>query len=152
VGGDTLGLAKLREQVTLQPTTQKIVRLNGPKIDEQSVFIVEPIINEIGLVSMAQENAPAADMGPPCYLTGKKQRDYPRPNGYRNRHRRYLADRVRVPQRIFRRRETDREHKTIVHGIMVLRKMTGEVMLKIIIKIIAIHLFLNLLSNIPMKS
>jgi len=31
VRGDTLGLTKLREQVTLQPNTQRLVRLNCPK-------------------------------------------------------------------------------------------------------------------------
>jgi len=59
VKGDTLGLAKLREQMTLQRNTQRIVRLNCPKINEQSVFLLEPILheptqlNEIGLVCIA---------------------------------------------------------------------------------------------------
>jgi len=49
-----------------------------------------------------------------------------------------------LPGRFFRQRETDQEHKTIVHEVMVLRKMTRKGMLKIIIiKIIAIHLLLN---------
>jgi len=43
---DTLGSAKLREQVTLQPNTQQIVRLSCPKINEQSVFLLEPIVHE----------------------------------------------------------------------------------------------------------
>jgi len=46
VNGDTLGLEKLREQVTLQPNTQQIVRLNCPKINEQSAFLLEPIVHE----------------------------------------------------------------------------------------------------------
>jgi len=84
VKGDTLGCAKLREQVTLQSNTQRVVRVNGSKINKQSVFLVEPRINGIGLVSIAQENALAADIDPPCYLTGEEQCNYPRPNGYRN--------------------------------------------------------------------
>jgi len=47
-------------------------------------------------VSIAQENAPATDINLPCYLTDEEQRDYPRPNGNRNRHRRYMANRVRA--------------------------------------------------------
>jgi len=35
VKGNNLGLAKLREQVTLQPNTQQIVELNYPKIKEE---------------------------------------------------------------------------------------------------------------------
>jgi len=133
-------LAKLRERVTLQPNTQQIVRLNCPKIDEQSEFLLEPIVLEdtqgfcvprtilsnkgwhycqlwnqtddpivlhartfIGqltplkeIVSIAQENAPGADINAPGYLTGEGQGDCPRPNGYRNKHRRYSTDRVRA--------------------------------------------------------
>jgi len=96
VKGNTLGLAKLKEQVSLQPNTQRIVRLNGPKINEQSIFLVEPILNEIGLVSIAQENAHAANIDAPCYVTGEGQGDYPKPNDYRNEHRRYSADRIRA--------------------------------------------------------
>jgi len=91
VRGDTMGLTILRKQLTLQPNTQRIVRLNGPKINEKSVFLEEPILNKIGLVSIAQENTPAADIDPPCYLAGEEERDYPGTNGYRNRHRRNLA-------------------------------------------------------------
>jgi len=46
VKGNTLGLAKLMKQVTLQPNTQQIVRLKCPKINEQSVFLLEPIVHE----------------------------------------------------------------------------------------------------------
>jgi len=46
VKGDTLGLANLREQVTVQPNTQQIVRLNCPKVNEQSAFSLEPIVHE----------------------------------------------------------------------------------------------------------
>jgi len=45
VKGDTLGLAKLMEQVTLQPNTQQIVRVKCPKINGESVFLLEPIVN-----------------------------------------------------------------------------------------------------------
>jgi len=57
------------------------------------------------IVSIAQENAPAADIDGPCYLTGEGQGDYPRTNSYRNKHRRYSADRVAyvLPHRIFQR-------------------------------------------------
>jgi len=49
-----------------------------------------------------------------------------------------------LPRRICRRTETALEHKTLIQGIIVLRKMTRERMLKIIIiKIIAILLLLN---------
>jgi len=46
VEGNVLGLAKLREAVTLQPNTQQIVGLNCPKINNQSVFLLEPIMRE----------------------------------------------------------------------------------------------------------
>jgi len=46
VKGNVLGLAKLREQVTLQPNTQQIVGLNCPKIKNQSVFLLEPVKHE----------------------------------------------------------------------------------------------------------
>jgi len=46
VKGDILGLAKLREQVNLQPNTQQIVRLSCPKINEQSEILMEPIVHE----------------------------------------------------------------------------------------------------------
>jgi len=67
-----------------------------------------------------------------------------------------------LPRQIFCQAETMVEHKTLFHRMKVLRKITGEVMLKIIIiqimrkmtgegmlkiiiiKIIAIHLLLNL--------
>jgi len=42
---DMLGLAKLREQVTIQPDTQHIVKLDCPKINEQSAFLLEPIVS-----------------------------------------------------------------------------------------------------------
>jgi len=120
-------------------------------------------------VLLAQENAPAADIDPPCYLAGQEQRDYPRPNGYRNR--RYLADQVRaslrnfsserygprtqnyriglieyvLPRQIFCRAEIMVKHRTLIQGIKVLRNMSEEKMFKIIIiAIIVIHLLLNL--------
>jgi len=77
VEGDTLGLAELGEQVTLQPNTQSMVGLNSPKINKQPVPLEEPILDRIGLVSIAQENALAAYIDLPCYLTGQEQRDYP---------------------------------------------------------------------------
>jgi len=55
------------------------------------------------IVSIAQEKAPAAaKIDVPCYVTGDLgQGDYPRPNDYRNKHRRYSADRVRASQTNF---------------------------------------------------
>jgi len=46
VKGNCLGLAKLREAVTLQPNTQQIVGLHCPKINNPSVFLLEPIMHE----------------------------------------------------------------------------------------------------------
>jgi len=45
VKGDTLGLAKLKEQVTLEPHTQHKVRLKCPKIVGQSVFLLKPVVH-----------------------------------------------------------------------------------------------------------
>jgi len=87
--GDTLGLEKLREEVTIQLNTQRKVGLNSGV--KQPILLVEPK-GRIGLVCIAQENTPAGDLKRPCYWTGEEQRDYPRPNGYGIRHRRYLAD------------------------------------------------------------
>jgi len=92
VKGDTLGLAKLEEQGSMQPNTQRVVRVNGPNINEQSVFLLKPIFIEICRVYIAQENTPSAsNIDEPCYFAGEEQRDYPGPNGYRNRQRRYSA-------------------------------------------------------------
>jgi len=188
VKGNCLGLAKLCETVTLQPNTQQIVGLQCPKINNQSVFLLEPITYEdtqgfcvprtilstkawrccqlwnpmdepitlrsgaiIGqlapvsdILSVAQDNAPAAITDAPCYLTGKRQGDS-RSNGYRNKHRRYSADRVRFPRQILRWTILDIKHKPFILGIDVLRKIIPKEMLKIIIiKIISIHLLLNL--------
>jgi len=146
VKGDTLSLAKLKEQVTFQPNAQQIVRLDCPKINEQSVLLLEPIVHEdtlgfcvprtilsnkdwhycqlwnptddaitlragtfIGqltpledIVSIAQENAPAAvRTDTPCYVTGEGQGYYSRPNGFRNKHMRYSADRIRASPKNF---------------------------------------------------
>jgi len=50
-----------------------------------------------------------------------------------------------LPRRIFRQAEIMVERKTLIQGVIILRKMIGEQILKIIIiKIIAIHLLLNL--------
>jgi len=48
----------------------------------------------VDIVSIAQENAPAAvKIDAPCNVTGDPgQGDYPRPNDYRNKQRRYSAD------------------------------------------------------------
>jgi len=78
--GDTSGLAE--KQVTLQPNTHMIEVLNSPKINKQPVSLVALILDGIGLVCIAQ--GPAAEIDPPCYLTGEEHRDYPRPSGYRN--------------------------------------------------------------------
>jgi len=86
--------------VTLQPNTQKKVGLNCLKINKQPISLVEPK-DRIGLVCIVQENALAADLNQARYLTGEEQRDYPRPNGYGKKYRRYLADRVRASKRIF---------------------------------------------------
>jgi len=49
------------------------------------------------IVSIAQETAPAAVIDAPFYVTGDPgQGDYPRPNDYKNKHRRYSVDRVRA--------------------------------------------------------
>jgi len=40
--GDASGLAELREQVTLQPNTQRKIGLNCPKINRQPISLVEP--------------------------------------------------------------------------------------------------------------
>jgi len=48
VKGRTLGLKKIKKHVTWHPNTLNIVRLNGPEINERSVSLVEPILNEIG--------------------------------------------------------------------------------------------------------
>jgi len=90
--GATSGFAELRElKVTLKPNTQRKVGLNCPEINKQPILLVQPK-DRISLVCIAQENAPAADLNRPRYLTGEKQRDYPRPNGYGKKHRRYLAN------------------------------------------------------------
>jgi len=94
--------------------------MNCSEINKQPILLGEPK-DRIGLVCIAQ--ATAADLNRPGYLTGEEQRDYPRPNGYGNRHRKYLSNRVRASPTIFcRLSDTDREHKTIVHGIMVCAK------------------------------
>jgi len=70
--------------------------------DEPMVLGAGKFIGQLTLladiVSIAQENAPAAEkMDAPCYVTGNQgQGDYPRPNNYRNKHRRYSADQVRA--------------------------------------------------------
>jgi len=46
VKGNCLGLAKLRKQVTIQPHTQQIVDLKVPRIDNQSICLIEPIYNK----------------------------------------------------------------------------------------------------------
>jgi len=51
------------------------------------------------ILFIAQDNNPAAQ-DVPCYLTSEGQGDS-RPNGYRNKHKRYSADRVRVSTPIF---------------------------------------------------
>jgi len=93
--GDTSGLADLKEQVTLQLNTQRKVGLNCREVNKQPILLVDPK-DRIGLICIAQENAPAADLNRPCYLTGEVHRDYPRPNGYGNKHRRYPAQRIRA--------------------------------------------------------
>jgi len=42
VRGSCLGLAKLREQVTLEPHTQYLVPLHCPWVKKQSIFLLEP--------------------------------------------------------------------------------------------------------------
>jgi len=78
--GDASGYAELREQVTLQPNTQRKMGLNCHKLNKQPISLVEPK-DKIGLVCIAQENALAADLNRPRYLTGEEQRYYPRPMG-----------------------------------------------------------------------
>jgi len=47
VKGNCFGLAKLREAVTLQTNTQQIVvGLHCPKINNHSVYLLEPILHE----------------------------------------------------------------------------------------------------------
>jgi len=48
VKGETLGLAKLKQQVTLQANTQQIVQIICPRIRDQSVFLLEPIMHKGG--------------------------------------------------------------------------------------------------------
>jgi len=43
VKGSCLGLAKLREQITLEPHTQHIVGLHCPKIYDKTVYLLEPL-------------------------------------------------------------------------------------------------------------
>jgi len=82
--------------------------------DEPLVLRAETFIGQLTplkeLVSIAQENAPAAtNIDVNCYVTGEGQGDYPRPNGYRNKHRRYSADRVRAsPTNFWSGRNKDR--------------------------------------------
>jgi len=45
VKGTCLGLAKLGEQVTLEPHNQQLVGLKCPYLPDQSVFLLEPIPN-----------------------------------------------------------------------------------------------------------
>jgi len=189
VKGNVLGLAKLREQVILQPNTQQIVGQNFPKINNQSVYLLESIVHKdtcgflvqgtifstkgwhhcqlwnatndsitlkagttigqlaplLDIVSIAQENSPGADMGTPCYFDGEEQGDNPKLNGHRNRYRRYSADRVRASSTNFLSDRNRYKTQNFIQGFNVLRKMTGKEVLKIIIiKIIAIHLLLNL--------
>jgi len=77
-------------------------------------------------------------------LTGEGQSDS-RSNGYRNKHRRYSADQVRVYTPNFAAYNNGHKTQTFILGIKVLRKIIAGEMLKIIIiKIIAIHLLLKL--------
>jgi len=101
--GETLGFAGLREQVILQTNTQRRVGFNCSELNKQRISLVEPK-DRIDLICIAQENPPAADLNRPRYLTGKEQRDCPRPNGHRNRHR---ANRVCVSPTIFLSSERD---------------------------------------------
>jgi len=41
VQGSYLGLAKLREQVTLEPHTQHLVPLHCPRVEKQFIFLLE---------------------------------------------------------------------------------------------------------------
>jgi len=92
---DTLGRAELREQVTLQPHTQKIMGLSSSKVNTQPICLVEPT-NGIGIVGLSIAQESAAEIYPPRFRTGEEQRDYLRPNGYGNRHRSYLPNRIRA--------------------------------------------------------
>jgi len=91
--GDASGL--YREQGTLQPNTQRKQGLNCPEINKQSISLGDPK-DRIGLVCIAQENLPEADLNWLRYLTGEEQHDYPRPNCCGNRHKKYLGNRVRA--------------------------------------------------------
>jgi len=93
VKGYTLGCAGLREHVTLHLNTQRTVGLNSSKINKQPICLVDPT-NGVGIVSIAQGTA--AEIYPPRFRTGEEQRDYPRPNSYGNRYRRYSPNRVRA--------------------------------------------------------
>jgi len=96
---ETSGFAGLREQAILQTNTQRRVELNCSEINKQPISFVEPT-NRIGLICIAQD---AADLNWPRYLTDERQRDYPRPNGYGNRHRNYLGNRIRASRTNFGR-------------------------------------------------
>jgi len=167
VKGETLGLAKLKQQVTLQPNTQQIVSLICPKINNQKAFLLEPIVQEDGLgfclprtilsnkgshycqvwnptddeiilyagtfigqltpveeiLSIAQENAPAADIDTPCYITGEGQGDYT--GGFRNKHRRYSTDRIRASQANFESGRNNGRMQNSYSKMKVLHKMKG---------------------------
>jgi len=100
----TSGLEKSKKQASLQTDTQIIEGGRGPTINKMPILVGDAT-NRIGLVCLAQENEPAADLKRTCYLTGHGQRPrptghvaltgveqrrvYPRPNGYRDT--RYLA-------------------------------------------------------------
>jgi len=79
----------------LNPTDESMVLGAGTFIGQ-----LTPLAD---IVSIAQKNAPAAaKIDAPCYLTGNQgQGDYQRPNNYRNKHKRYSADRVRASQTNF---------------------------------------------------
>jgi len=87
----TLGRAELRKQVTLQPHTQRIMGLSSYKINKQPICLVEPTTG-VGIVGLSIAQESAAEIYPPRFRTGKEQHDYPRPNGYGNRHRSYLPN------------------------------------------------------------
>jgi len=94
------------------------------------------------IVSIAQENAIAAEK--PSYLTGEGQGDYPRPNGYKNKHRRYSADRVRAsPTNFLSDRNSSRTQNSFSRNKNFAQIDRGK-LLKIIIINIAIHFLLNL--------
>jgi len=90
--GETLGFAGLRKQVIIQTNTQRRVGLNCSEINKQPILLVGPK-NRIGLIRIAQD---AADLNRPRYLTGEEQHEYPRPNGYENRHRKDMGNKVRA--------------------------------------------------------